>query len=393
MIKIVVGVLLVGLMMTTALVQTMVSGIQFVLLDAPPPTELAVDDIPEHLFVSFVDTGQICPGITWNVTAGISKVEHNHGRDGEFTFSPPVPPLEFRPDDGDPPIWLDSDDGVISPREQRLMIIDLVKFLCENADIDDHPNADGEPGAPLEVLLAAYNPDEEWIADVLEAAVAYGPVPGNCPEPEPEPDDDDTAGDATTTTSTTVAPTTSTTAADGSTTTTELVATEPCTSTWTGGACPPHPTPESENVTYKGITVHACIMGNGNGVQDEGEDADLMSLLDHAERDGIVLRGWGWRDHFRQHQLRRSNGCRDGSWVHRAVEPHPSWVSASRCRVPTARPGNSMHERGQAIDFTYRGSTIKSRRSPAFRWLAVNAARYGFINLPSEPWHWSTNGK
>ncbi|WNG61464.1 M15 family metallopeptidase [Archangium gephyra] len=27
-----------------------------------------------------------------------------------------------------------------------------------------------------------------------------------------------------------------------------------------------------------------------------------------------------------------------------------------------------------------------------FVWLKANAARYGFINLPSEPWHWSTNG-
>jgi hypothetical protein len=27
-----------------------------------------------------------------------------------------------------------------------------------------------------------------------------------------------------------------------------------------------------------------------------------------------------------------------------------------------------------------------------FNWLQTNAASYGLYNLPSEPWHWSTNG-
>ena len=51
-----------------------------------------------------------------------------------------------------------------------------------------------------------------------------------------------------------------------------------------------------------------------------------------------------------------------------------------------------MHERGLAVDLTVGGRAITSRSSPAFRWLAANAARYGFFNLPSEPWHWSVNG-
>ncbi|MDP9072547.1 MAG: hypothetical protein M3N68_14935 [Actinomycetota bacterium] len=29
---------------------------------------------------------------------------------------------------------------------------------------------------------------------------------------------------------------------------------------------------------------------------------------------------------------------------------------------------------------------------PGFQWLAGNASRFGFYNLPSEPWHWSVNG-
>ena len=51
-----------------------------------------------------------------------------------------------------------------------------------------------------------------------------------------------------------------------------------------------------------------------------------------------------------------------------------------------------MHEQGKAIDFIYGGRIISSRSSDAYQWLAANAAGYGFYNLPSEPWHWSTNG-
>ena len=38
------------------------------------------------------------------------------------------------------------------------------------------------------------------------------------------------------------------------------------------------------------------------------------------------------------------------------------------------------------------GSSITSRSDPAFLWLRNNASRFGLYNLPSEPWHWSTNG-
>ena len=51
-----------------------------------------------------------------------------------------------------------------------------------------------------------------------------------------------------------------------------------------------------------------------------------------------------------------------------------------------------MHEQGLAVDFTWNGSVISSRSSPAFQWLAAHAGSYGFYNLPSEPWHWSVNG-
>ena len=60
---------------------------------------------------------------------------------------------------------------------------------------------------------------------------------------------------------------------------------------------------------------------------------------------------------------------------------------------PAPRPGTSMHERGLAIDFTCNGGgVIGSRSGPCWNWLSGNASSYGLYNLPSEPWHWSTNG-
>jgi hypothetical protein len=120
--------------------------------------------------------------------------------------------------------------------------------------------------------------------------------------------------------------------------------------------------------TVRGITVHRDIAD------------ELAALLDAAEADGLVFGGGGYRDSSQQQRLREQN-C-----------PDPQSSPASSCRPPTARPGSSMHERGLAIDFTSGGRLITSRSNPAFRWLAANAARFGFYNLPEEPWHWSTNG-
>ena len=128
----------------------------------------------------------------------------------------------------------------------------------------------------------------------------------------------------------------------------------------------------SELTWVGGIQVHESI---ANKVQD---------LLEHAAREGIRLTGGGYRSAAQQIALRRAN-CGTSQW---AIWQKPSY----QCRPPTARPGRSMHERGLAIDFNYDGRSISSRNNAGFRWLAANAKTYGLFNLPSEPWHWSTNG-
>jgi len=110
----------------------------------------------------------------------------------------------------------------------------------------------------------------------------------------------------------------------------------------------------------------------------------LQGLLSAATSAGISLGGGGYRSSASQITLRTAH-C--GSTPYAIYQ-----MPASQCRPPTAKPGASMHERGLAVDFTASGALITSRTSPAFVWLKANAGSYGFYNLPSEPWHWSTNG-
>ena len=111
----------------------------------------------------------------------------------------------------------------------------------------------------------------------------------------------------------------------------------------------------------------------------------IEALLAAAEAAGIRLGGGGYRSSEEQIRLRRMH-C-GGSYFDIYQKP------ANQCTPPTAPPGRSNHERGLAIDFTYNGQIINSRDNPGFQWLAANAARFGLYNLPSEPWHWSVDGR
>ncbi len=144
----------------------------------------------------------------------------------------------------------------------------------------------------------------------------------------------------------------------------------------TADNCPTEPVPRSEVVEIDDanggiVLVHRCVAES------------FSQLFADASADGVPLAGFGgWRDIERQRELRVTNGCPD-------VNTAPS----SSCRTPTAIPGRSLHERGIAIDFRLGNQPINSHASPGFQWLDANAGRYGFKNLPSEPWHWSTTGR
>lgn len=100
-----------------------------------------------------------------------------------------------------------------------------------------------------------------------------------------------------------------------------------------------------------------------------------------ARAAGVILTGSGYRSNARQIELRKAHGC-GGSRI---------YDSSCKGNPPTAVPGRSRHETGDAVDVRLTGAG--GRQSPEYRWLAANAARFGIFNLPSEPWHWSKDGK
>ncbi len=134
----------------------------------------------------------------------------------------------------------------------------------------------------------------------------------------------------------------------------------------------PEPEMTEQVVAITPITVNAEIADS------------LVALIGAAMSDGVDLSGWGYRDRENQIILRRGN-C--GSSGYAIFEQR-----SGTCSPPTARPGFSQHEKGLAIDFTQGGAILNSSSS-GFLWLQANAATYGLINLPSEPWHWSTTGR
>ncbi len=125
--------------------------------------------------------------------------------------------------------------------------------------------------------------------------------------------------------------------------------------------------------TVRGITVNKSIA------------KQLEAMLAAAAADGIVLGGSGYRDPAQQIELRKQH-CGTSYYAIYLMPPY-------LCVPPTAIPGSSMHEQGLAIDFTWKGSPLTNHDNAGFNWLSANAAKYGFYNLPSEPWHWSVSGK
>lgn len=125
-------------------------------------------------------------------------------------------------------------------------------------------------------------------------------------------------------------------------------------------------------VNVYGIRIHKDIAGN------------LQAMINAMRAAGLNPGGGGYRDPAGQLAVRRNN-CGTSQY---AIYEMPS----SKCSPPTAKPGTSMHEKGLAIDFTCGGGSL-NKSSPCFTWLKLNAANYGFINFPKEPWHWSTNGR
>ncbi len=150
-----------------------------------------------------------------------------------------------------------------------------------------------------------------------------------------------------------------------------------------GAACQPTVPPTGGNPSIPPVptTVKVSCPAVGSITVATSIKADVTDLLAAAKADGTSLCGSGYRDRNRQIELRKQN-C--------GTTQYDIWEKpSSECTPPTAIPGTSMHEKGLAIDFT----SCSTRSTACYKWLAANARDFGLSNLPSEPWHWSTNGR
>lgn len=133
-----------------------------------------------------------------------------------------------------------------------------------------------------------------------------------------------------------------------------------------------------------GLATVACPSGGSITVSATIAD-NLSRLLAAAEADGVHLCGGGYRDPQEQIQLRMEHCGTSYYEIYQAP--------ASSCDPPTAIPGTSQHEVGLAIDFTCNGGGTVTWGDVCSDWLLAHAGDYGFINLPTEPWHYSTTGR
>jgi len=133
-----------------------------------------------------------------------------------------------------------------------------------------------------------------------------------------------------------------------------------------------------------GVPIRVCAAGRGVvvDVTIAGQVAAIMAAADSA---GLHLSGGGFRSYAQQVELRRQH-CGGSSYD---IYQRPP----GECSPPTALPGTSMHQWGLAVDWSNARSLIASHSDAGWQWLSSNAGRFGFANLPSEPWHWSTNGR
>lgn len=136
-----------------------------------------------------------------------------------------------------------------------------------------------------------------------------------------------------------------------------------------------------QNSPVEGIKIRICIL---EGIDfNVAIEKNVKAILDGARAAGIDFSGsGGFRSYDEQVRLRSVNGCAD-----------IFTADASTCSPPTAKPGNSMHEWGLALDLREKGSSGFMRSGSAgFKWMVENQSVHGLKNLPSEPWHWSTTG-
>lgn len=112
-------------------------------------------------------------------------------------------------------------------------------------------------------------------------------------------------------------------------------------------------------------------VGNGQFMRDDAA-RNFLALQAAAKAAGIGLTAVsGFRSNLQQTKL------------------YAGWIAKLPGFNMAAKPGWSNHQGGVSIDI----GGIGSFSSVAYKWLTMNAGRYGFRNdVRGEYWHWTFNG-
>ncbi|HVU92908.1 MAG TPA: lytic transglycosylase domain-containing protein [Jatrophihabitans sp.] len=105
-----------------------------------------------------------CPGLPWNVLAGIGQVETDHGQNKNVSSAGAMGPMQFMP-----ATWaeygIDGDgDGVANILDQADAIYSAAHYLCANG---------GGNSATLYQAIFAYNHSDYYVNTVLAVAAQY----------------------------------------------------------------------------------------------------------------------------------------------------------------------------------------------------------------------------
>lgn len=127
------------------------------------------------------------------------------------------------------------------------------------------------------------------------------------------------------------------------------------------------------------------IPGHGKTVQLRSDAAEALALLISAARAAgisapLLLPVSGYRTKAEQELLWRQ-----------AISKHGSEQAARKWVAP---PGHSAHGTGRAVDLYLGPGTADSekaaqlRQTEAWKWLVLNARRFGWFPYDAESWHW-----
>jgi hypothetical protein len=162
-------------------------------------SSFALSDIPRRYLSIYTEAASACRALTWQVLAGIGKVESDHGRSrapgvrsGVNSFGCCAGPMQFNLRNGPPSTWDAWGRGgnVYDPADA---IPAAARMLCGNGlaqadriQADPCPTVHGS--AALHVALKRYNNACWYVHEVVTLAQRYtatGPAPAPSPSADP----------------------------------------------------------------------------------------------------------------------------------------------------------------------------------------------------------------